>query len=380
MSYIGATPSQQLVTPAIDYFSGNGVTTTFTLTRAVTSVFSVEVVVNGVQQNPRTAYSINQAGNLVFDGAPSAGTNNIYVMYNSQVGQFVTPSPGTVQPSSISAGGPTWDANGNVVVNGNLGLGMLNPTYKIHSASGNNTIVNTTGTQFRAIQFSASDTPVSNTDFLEITNTRTATGPSWTTRGWRLQQKVDATWMAWMQFNANGNTGGVSFGSGTNSTTDPTAIPERMRINSSGHMITPFQPSFQAFRGVSAANQATFTGDSDILQFGQTFHNVGGHYNTSTFRFTAPVAGRYLFFCTARYDGLPGGSYSRLTFFINGSSNSFTYGHMISGNNHSTDYESSCISAVINLAVGDFVDVRGGRNGGGGALQFESQFSGILIG
>jgi hypothetical protein len=53
---------------------------------------------------------------------------------------------------------------------------------------------------------------------------------------------------------------------------------------------------------------------------------------------------------------------------------------MISGNNHSTDYESSCISAVINLAVGDFVDVRGGRNGGGGALQFESQFSGILIG
>jgi hypothetical protein len=120
MSYIGATPSQQLVTPAIDYFSGNGATTTFTLTRAVTSVFSVEVVVNGVQQNPRTAYSINQAGNLVFDGAPSVGTNNIYVMYNSQVGQFVTPSPGTVQPSSISAGGPIWDATGDLTVPGTV--------------------------------------------------------------------------------------------------------------------------------------------------------------------------------------------------------------------------------------------------------------------
>jgi hypothetical protein len=120
MSYIGATPSQQLITPAVDYFSGNGAATTFTLTRSVTSVFSVRVVVNGVEQNPRTAYTINQAGNLVFDGAPSAGTNNIYVVYNSQVGQFVTPSPGTVQPSSISAGGPTWDVTGDLNVPGTV--------------------------------------------------------------------------------------------------------------------------------------------------------------------------------------------------------------------------------------------------------------------
>ena len=119
MSYIGANFTQQLITPAIDYFSGNGATTTFTLTRSVTSVFSVEVVVNGVQQNPRTAYSINQAGNLVFDGAPSTGTNNIYVMYNSQVGQFVTPSPGTVPPSSLTPNGPNWDVNGNTIISGN---------------------------------------------------------------------------------------------------------------------------------------------------------------------------------------------------------------------------------------------------------------------
>ena len=120
MSYIGATPSQQLVTPAVDYFSGNGVATTFTLTRSVTSVFSVRVVVNGVEQNPRTAYSINQAGNIVFDGAPSAGTNNIYVIYNSQVGQFVTPSPGTVVPSALSGGGPSWDIAGNLRTSGVL--------------------------------------------------------------------------------------------------------------------------------------------------------------------------------------------------------------------------------------------------------------------
>ena len=121
MGYIGSDYTQQLTTPAIDYFSGNGVTTTFTLTRPVTSVFSVEVVVNGVQQNPRTAYTINQAGNIVFDGAPSSGVNNIYVMYNSLVSQFVVPSPGTVQPNSLSGpNAPTWNTAGDLILAGAL--------------------------------------------------------------------------------------------------------------------------------------------------------------------------------------------------------------------------------------------------------------------
>jgi hypothetical protein len=122
MSYIGSTFSQQLTTPAVDYFNGNGVTTSFQLTRSVTSVFAIQVVVNNVPQNAREAYGITSGNQLVFTSAPSAGTNNIYVVYDSQVGQFVTPSPGTVQPSSISAGGPTWDASGNLTINGSLTL------------------------------------------------------------------------------------------------------------------------------------------------------------------------------------------------------------------------------------------------------------------
>jgi hypothetical protein len=96
MSYIGADPSRQITTPAVDYFNGNGVTTTFQLTRAVTSVFAIQVVVNNVPQNAREAYGITSGNQIVFTSAPSAGTNNIYIVYDSQVGQFVTPSPGTV--------------------------------------------------------------------------------------------------------------------------------------------------------------------------------------------------------------------------------------------------------------------------------------------
>jgi hypothetical protein len=110
MSYIGADPSRQVTTPAVDYFNGNGVTTTFQLTRAVTSVFAIQVVVNNVPQNAREAYGITSSNQLVFTSAPSAGTNNIYVIYDSQVGQTVTPSPGTVTASALAPNAVTSSA------------------------------------------------------------------------------------------------------------------------------------------------------------------------------------------------------------------------------------------------------------------------------
>lgn len=115
MSYIGSNYTQQLTTPGVDYFNGNGVTTTFQLTRAVTSVFAIQVVVNNVPQNARDAYGITSSNQIVFTSAPSAGSNNIYVIYVSQVGQFVTPSPGTVNPSALS-----YDVNGSFIVDGVL--------------------------------------------------------------------------------------------------------------------------------------------------------------------------------------------------------------------------------------------------------------------
>lgn len=69
MGYIGNSYNQQVITPATDFFSGNGVTTTFTLTRPVQSVYGIEVVVNNVQQNPSSTYSINASNQLVLVAA-----------------------------------------------------------------------------------------------------------------------------------------------------------------------------------------------------------------------------------------------------------------------------------------------------------------------
>jgi hypothetical protein len=113
MSYVGNTNTTQAFTPAIDYFSGNGSTVAFTLSRPVASVAQVQVVVNNVAQNPTDAYTVLN-NTITFTGAPSSGTNNIYVYYTSPITQVIQPGQGTVSPTSLSTGGPVWNTSGNV--------------------------------------------------------------------------------------------------------------------------------------------------------------------------------------------------------------------------------------------------------------------------
>lgn len=95
MSYIGNTSTTQAFTPAVDYFSGDGSTVAFTLSRPVASVAQVQVNVNNVQQNPGSAYTVS-GNTITFTGAPSSGTNNIYVYYTSPITQVIAPGQGTV--------------------------------------------------------------------------------------------------------------------------------------------------------------------------------------------------------------------------------------------------------------------------------------------
>jgi hypothetical protein len=271
MSYIGANYTQQLTTPAIDYFSGNGVTTTFTLTRSVTSVFSVEVVVNGVQQNPRTAYTINQAGNLVFDGAPSVGTNNIYVMYNSQVGQFVTPSPGTVGTSALAEVTNIRSGASNLT----LQTGVNNTTALIIDQNGS---------------IGVGLTPTRNLDVNGSGRFLQNNAP--TTGAVTLRQSTGDTSGAYIQWVNNANTverGWLTIDP-SNNMRFATASTEKMTITSAGYVTKPFQPAFRV-TGMTAADgaQVTFSG-SDTR-----FNGRNGGWNLATSLYTAPVAGVYVF-------------------------------------------------------------------------------------
>ena len=120
MAYIGNSSTTQSFTPAIDYFSGNGSTTAFTLSRTVASAAQVMVVVNNVPQHPTTAFSVS-GNTITFTGAPSAGTNNIYVYYTTLNQQVIQPGQGTVGTSQLVdsavtaakiASGQTFSLNG----------------------------------------------------------------------------------------------------------------------------------------------------------------------------------------------------------------------------------------------------------------------------
>ena len=64
-----------------------------------------------------------------------------------------------------------------------------------------------------------------------------------------------------------------------------------MTIDNSGRVTTPARPSFAAYLSSTVSY-----GSADAYQkitFDSTHHNVGGHYSTSTGKFTAPVTGIY---------------------------------------------------------------------------------------
>ena len=84
MAFIGSTPSTQNLVASADYFNGDGVTIAFTLSRPVYATYQVNAVVNNVPQNPSSAYTVS-GNTITFTSAPPAGTNNIYVVYTTQV-------------------------------------------------------------------------------------------------------------------------------------------------------------------------------------------------------------------------------------------------------------------------------------------------------
>ena len=88
-----------------DSYNGDGSTTAFTLSQSVSATTDIEVIVDNVQQSPHDgSYSVSGT-TLTFSGAPSAGTNNIYVIYHGSKHHTtaqVIPDDGSVHSSKIA--------------------------------------------------------------------------------------------------------------------------------------------------------------------------------------------------------------------------------------------------------------------------------------
>jgi len=141
MSYIGQTPTGLYTTTnAKDTFSGNGATTSFTLSQAGTTN-NVDVFVENVRQEPTVAYTVDGT-TLTFTAAPVAGTDNIYVVNRGPAelsashpaSQALEAYSGTFT-TDVSVGGDlTVDTNTLFVdsTNNRVGIGITSPSADLH--------------------------------------------------------------------------------------------------------------------------------------------------------------------------------------------------------------------------------------------------------
>ena len=206
--------------------------------------------------------------------------------------------------------------------NNNVGIGTTSPGYALD-------ILNSTAA---VVRMAANTT--SGYGFYQIGRSSTATN------NWHMGSEGDGTFRFY-----NGN-----WGAGT----------ERMRIDASGRVIRPSQPAFAAYGG----SGITTTGSSQTCVFNTTATNVGGHYNTSNGRFTAPVAGLYHFTWFISQSGTATGPVAYI--LVNGNS------PFVPAISYGTAYNNACASVVLSLNANDFVTV--------GVIAFNSSFSFIDFG
>ena len=129
-----------------------------------------------------------------------------------------------------------------------------------------------------------------------------------------------------------------------------------MNIDSTGVVTKPLQPAFKA-HGAGSFTSVT-AGSNGTMVLATVDYNIGSHYNNSTYKFTAPVAGRYFFSLSAYLQqtnviGDSTDNYFYVRFFKNdGGLNELTInGYGNNGDQQQSQYH----GAILNLSANDTV-------------------------
>ena len=161
-----------------------------------------------------------------------------------------------------------------------------------------------------------------------------------------------------------------------------TSVAGAMVIDSAGRVTTPNQPSFK----VTGDNVAVSASGFGVVPFnldsgGNDRFDNGNNYNTTNYRFVAPVSGKYFVTSNVRMDSM-GGTYFRLLITKNGSENTNNGVHSIIGSGKSTNYHTMTVSGILNCAANDYLEVKymSSNDTSWNLSLSESGFSGFLIG
>jgi hypothetical protein len=417
MSYIGNTTQTQAFSPVVDYFSGNGSTTAFTLSRPVASVAQVQVTIDNVAQNPSSAFTVS-SNTITFTSAPLSGTNNIYVYYTSPITQVIAPGQNTVYPTSLSTTNALyWDTSGNV------GIGTTSPSTQLQvtTAITGDVIRVANGTQSlnlgvnngsggsylfennaNALRFGTNGTERMRIDSsgnvgIGVTSLATSTTPQLQIGAQTVLNNISNNTSLGNNASYNGGawkyiataasslyqqTGGVHYfyvaGSGTAG--NSISYTEALRINASGYVTLPSQPVFSAYIGNGGSTAASVSANSKITCTAAV--NISSSFSNANSRFTAPVTGSYQFNTNVEIQGTASGRYG-IVFYKNGSQYVADIEYFQAG---SGNWQNASMSCVIPMSVGDYLELYTESVPTGALVWYSSNpggngnFSGYLIG
>ena len=133
---------------------------------------------------------------------------------------------------------------------------------------------------------------------------------------------------------------------------------EHMRINSDGHVTKPYQPVFCGYGRAGGTDLNTGSESTWTIWISQTaFINRGNYWNSSTGRFTCPVAGVYqvtgFFLCRNN-------AAHNVNVYKNGTSTGL-YGRDITPSGE----QNTGLIAFVDCAAGDILDIRVSNGSGG---------------
>lgn len=308
MAYLGNKPVNNFVSFAKQDITGNG-GTSYSLDYPVTGANDIDLFINNVRQEPTEAYSCS-GSTLTLTGAVSS-SDDIYAIFRGRALQTAQhPSDSALEASQATISGST-------VINGTIGVNNSSPSYQVDvtRSTGGTDIMRVKGNVHNAfIRFQDSD---NSSDFT-------------------------------VGSDDNGPTGSGSF-----VIYDRNASSYRWRMDSSGRVTMPYQP----FAHATLGSNVNTTTDS-VIAFDTANVNRGNHFNTSNYRFTAPIAGDYLVLVGMRRNSQNTNSYTRFTIRKNGSLTAvgLKIQDPIYVASH-TSYTSASQDTILTLQANDYLEV-----------------------
>jgi len=176
---------------------------------------------------------------------------------------------------------------------------------------------------------------------------------------------------ALMLYRRRNSTGGVVFQCFDDVNTTQRTI---LQLTTNGSLLLPQQISWLAGKNAGTTVNSTDINSPNIISYNEEIFDVGSNYNSTTSRFTAPVAGKYFYSITVN-----SGSAFSGTFIIGILKNGAYYerSRLFDLNAHRKTYS---VSGVVDLSANDYLEVGSYVNTGSINVDNWGMFCGYLLG